>query len=239
MTGEQFHDALTLLPADLIAQADEYRCRKPRIIPLKRCAAVAACFAVLLCSAAVYQNFRQKNAITEMAAAPYSIMQDTDAAPAEAPRLEAAKRTPAAGSASPEDNGISFICVETPVNVHTTASFVHGAPVTVAVSREELDDYLSKWERLYLLDSLGDACAIYDRDWFASHDLLLIPMDCVAGPCTVTDMELSDGICRVTIDIGGEEAEEQTNYHILLPVEKNAVPAPENITIIYNSDTTG
>lgn len=239
MTGEQFHDALTLLPADLIAQADEYRCRKPRIIPLKRCAAVAACFAVLLCSAAVYQNFRQKNAITEMAAAPYSVMQDTDAAAAEAPRLEAAKGTSASGSAAAEDNGISFVCVETPYNPHNTACYAHGAAVTVVASRGELDDYLSKWDRLYLLDALRDACAIYDGDWFDSHDLLLIPIDCVAGPCTVTDMEISNGICQVIIDMSGEEGNTQTNYHILLPVEKNAVLAPENITIIYNSDTTG
>lgn len=252
MTGEQFHDVLTLLPADLIAQADEYRCRKPKVIPWQRYFAIAACFAVLLCSAAIYRNFRQKSAVTEMAVVPYSVMQDTNAAaeapqpeaakeaPAdEAPRLEASKRAPAAGSAAAEDNGISFVCVETPVNVHTTASFVHGAPVTVAVSRAELDDYLSKWERLYLLDSLQDTCAIYDGDWFDTHDLLLIPVDCVTGPCTVTDREISDGICQVTIDIGGEEADAQTNYNILLPLEKGTVSDPGNITIIYKTDTTG
>lgn len=240
MTSEQFHDALTLLPADLIAQADEYRCRKPKVIPLKRYAAIAACFAVLLCSAAIYQNFRQKTAVTEMAAAPYSVMQDTDAAAAEAPRMEAAKEAPAtSGSTAREDNGISFVCVETPVNVHSTASFVHGPSATGITSREELDDYLSKWERLYLLDSLRDTCAIYDGDWFDSHDLLLIPVDCVTGPCTVTDMELSNGICQVVIDIGSEDTAEQTNYHILLPIEKGAVTDPGNITIIYKNDTTG
>lgn len=239
MTGEQFHDALTLLPADLIAQADEYRCRKPKVIPWKRYTAIAACFALLLCSAAVYRNSRQKNAISEMAAVPYSVMQDTDAAAAEAPRLEAAKEAPAAGSAATEDNGVSFVCVETPYNPHNTACYAHGASASVMVSRGELDDYLSKWDRLYLLDALRDTCAIYDGDWFDSHDLLLIPADGITGPCTVTDMEISDGVCRVAIDIGGEEADAQTNYHILLPIGKNAITVPENITIIYNSDTTG
>lgn len=239
MTGEQFHDALTLLPADLIAQAGEYRCRKPKIIPWKQYMSIAACFAVLLCAASIYQNFRQKNAISEMAAVPYSVMQDAEAAVAETPRLEAAKRAPAAGSAVAEENDISFVCVETPMNVHTTASFVHGAPVTVAVSREELDGYLSKWERLYLLDPLRDTCAIYDGDWFVSHDLLLIPIDCVTGSCTVTDMEISDGICQVTIDTGSGEGDNQTNYHILLPMEKNAITTPGNITVIYKTDTTG
>ena len=30
MTSEQFHDALTLLPEDLVAHAEQYRCRKQR-----------------------------------------------------------------------------------------------------------------------------------------------------------------------------------------------------------------
>lgn len=237
MTGEQFHDALTLLPADLIAQAEEYRCRKPKVIPLKRYAAAAACLAVLLCAAKLFRDTQQEPAKTEMAAASYSVLEDAGVTD-EAPRMEAAKEAPAAGSAATEDNGISFVCVETPVNVHTTASFVHGPSATGITSREELDDYLSKWDRLYLLDALRDACEIYEEAWFASHDLLLIPVDCVSGPCTVTDTEISDGICQVIIHIGSEKAEEPTNYHILLPIEKNAITAPENITIIYNSDTT-
>lgn len=50
MTAEQLHDALTLLPADLVAEVDKKRSRSPRIIPWKRYAAMAACFAVVLCS---------------------------------------------------------------------------------------------------------------------------------------------------------------------------------------------
>ena len=50
MTAEQFHDALTLLPEDVVANADAFRSCKPRIIPLKRYAAMAACFAALLTS---------------------------------------------------------------------------------------------------------------------------------------------------------------------------------------------
>ena len=48
MTAEQFHDVLTLLPEDLVARADEYRSRKPKVIPLKRYAALAACFILRL-----------------------------------------------------------------------------------------------------------------------------------------------------------------------------------------------
>ena len=41
-TSEQCHDALTLLPEDLVANADAFRSRKPRIIPLKRYAAMVS-----------------------------------------------------------------------------------------------------------------------------------------------------------------------------------------------------
>lgn len=50
MTAEKFHDALTLLPADLVAEADKKRSGKPKILPWKRYAAMAACFALVLCS---------------------------------------------------------------------------------------------------------------------------------------------------------------------------------------------
>lgn len=48
MTAEQIHDALTLLPADLIAETDKKRTQKPRSIPWKRYAAMAACFTLVL-----------------------------------------------------------------------------------------------------------------------------------------------------------------------------------------------
>ena len=236
MTSEQFHDALTLLPEDLVARADEYRSRKPAVIPLKRYAALAACFAVLLTSALYVRNLRQKTTVTEMAAAaPFAVMEDAEVEAAEAPWMEAAMGTPKNALA---DSGTAFTCVETPVNVHSTASFAHGPAPSLMTSREELDGYLSNWERLYLLDALGDACEIYDDDWFAFHDLLLIPVDCVTGPCAVTDLSISDGGCQVTVALSGDTGAEPTNYHILLTLEKNNLINPANITVIYNSDTT-
>ena len=240
MTSEQFHDALTLLPEDLVARADEFRSRKPKVIPLKRYAALAACFVVLLTSALAVHALRQKSAVTEMAAAaPFSAMRDTEAVAAESPRMEAAKEIPETSrSAATADSAIPFTCVETPYNPHNTACYAHGPAPYAMASREELDDYLSKWDRLYLLAPLRDACQIYDEAWFASHDLILIPVDCVTGSCTVTDMTIADGGCEITVDISGDQAEESTNYHILLPLEKNNLTDPANITVIYNSDTT-
>lgn len=49
MTPEQIHDALTLLPSDLIAEVDKKRSGKPKVIVWKRYAAMAASFALVLC----------------------------------------------------------------------------------------------------------------------------------------------------------------------------------------------
>ena len=50
---------------------------------------------------------------------------------------------------------------------------------------------------------------------------------------------IADDGCEITVALSGDQAEESTNYHILLPLEKNNLTDPANITVIYNSDTTG
>ena len=65
MTAEKLHDAITLLPADLIAEADVFRTQKAatRPIPWSRYLAMAACFAVVLsCSLFAAQLFAPKGA---------------------------------------------------------------------------------------------------------------------------------------------------------------------------------
>ena len=222
MTSEQFHDALTLLPEDLVVNADAFRSRKPRIIPLKRYAAMAACFAALLTSVIYVHSLRQESDPTEMAvAAPYSVMQNAGAAPAEAPRKEAA--------AVP-----SCPMAETP-DLPNTAKIDHSA--AIITSRSELEGYFTEMGRYYQLDALRDVCALYDETWFSNSDLLLIPVDSVSPSCSVTDVTLADGVCEITIT--GEETEAGTNFHLVLPVDKDSVTDTKNITVIYNSDTTG
>ena len=221
MTAEQFHDVLTLLPEDLVARADEYRSRKPKVIPLKRYAALAACFAVLLTSVIYVRHLRQNAAVTEMAAAvPFDVMEDAEAVE-EAPRMEAA--------AVP-----SCPMVETP-DLPNTAEIDHSA--AIITSRSELEGYFTEMGKYYQLDALRDVCALYDETWFSNSDLLLIPVDSVSPSCSVTDVTLADGVCEITIT--GEETEAGTNFHLVLPVDKDSVTDTKNITVTYNSDTTG
>ena len=220
MTSEQFHDALTLLPEDLVAHAEQYRCRKPRVIPLKPYAATAACLAVVLCAAALFRVTQQKSMETDKAVS-FSVMQDAGAAPAESPRMEAA--------AVP-----SCPMVETP-DLPNTAEIDHSA--AIITSRSELEGYFTEMGKYYQLDALRDVCALYDETWFSNSDLLLIPVDSVSPSCSVTDVTLADGVCEITIT--GEETEAGTNFHLVLPVGKDSVTDTKNITVIYNSDTTG
>ena len=220
MTSEQFHDALTLLPEDLVAHAEQYRCRKPRVIPLKPYAATAACLAVVLCAAALFRVTQQKSMETDKAVS-FSVMQDAGAAPAESPRMEAA--------AVP-----SCPMVETP-DLPNTAEIDHSA--AIITSRSELEGYFTEMGRYYQLDALRDVCALYDETWFSNSDLLLIPVDSVSPSCAVTDVTLADGVCEITIT--GEETVAGTNFHLVLPVDKDSVTDTKNITVIYNSDTTG
>ena len=219
MTSEQFHDALTLLPEDLVAHAEQYRCRKPRVIPLKPYAATAACLAVVLCAAALFRVTQQKCMETDKAVS-FSVMQDAGAAPAESPRMEAA--------AVP-----SCPMVETP-DLPNTAEIDHSA--AIITSRSELEGYFTEMGRYYQLDALRDVCALYDETWFSNSDLLLIPVDSVSPSCSVTDVTLADGVCEITIT--GEETVAGTNFHLVLPVDKDSVTDTKNITVIYNSDTT-
>ena len=220
MTGEQFHDALTLLPEDLVAHAEQYRCRKPRVIPLKPYAATAACLAVVLCAAALFRVTQQKSMETDKAVS-FSVMQDAGAAPAESPRMEAA--------AVP-----SCPMVETP-DLPNTAEIDHSA--AIITSRSELEGYFTEMGKYYQLDALRDVCALYDETWFSNSDLLLIPVDSVSPSCSVTDVTLADGVCEITII--GEETEAGTNFHIVLPVDKGSVTDTKSITVTYHSDTTG
>lgn len=231
MTAEQFHDALTLLPEDLVARADKMRSRKRTRIPWKSCAAIAACFAVLLCSAAFYRHFQQDSAPTALAAAPFAANQEEAADAAEAPRMEAAKGAPAdSDSGATADSAIAYPCVETPYGPNAAPI---DCSVSILTSRAELEDYFEKMGEYYQLDALRDACDIYGEEWFTSSDLLLIPVDGVSAgqACVVTEVSCQDGQCSIAITLTGEETGGLTNYHVAVPVEKGAVSDTGHITI--------
>lgn len=98
MTTEQLHDALTLLPADLVAAADQRRSRKTPVIHWHRWAAMAACLALIVyaggfCARMLAPKKTESAVDMEMAAA------EQEAAPAEMPAAIApAQNTVGTGS---------------------------------------------------------------------------------------------------------------------------------------------
>ena len=77
MNPENIHDALNLLPDDLIAEADALRQQPRKTIPWKQLIPMAACFALVLGALyVVLPNMATKDAAPE-AAAPMEMLQDT------------------------------------------------------------------------------------------------------------------------------------------------------------------
>lgn len=99
MTAEKLHDALNLLPSDLLTATDQLRTApKTKIIPWKRMLPLAACLAILICSGAFLlwrQNLpdhMMKQAAPEapaaMAPVPESMEIISDAAAPQAPAMD-------------------------------------------------------------------------------------------------------------------------------------------------------
>ena len=246
MTAETLHDALTLLPADLIAQADRKRNRKPVRVHWQRWAAMAACLAVILsfglllrsrllyggaksASAEMSLQAAADNCAPEEAAAEVPAAGTTAAAPQSAPPLQ-----DSAAATMWSGQGIRY--VNTPDNLYTTGCRVHGPEVTLITSREALDAYLDNWDLDYFLDELRTACQDYDDVWFADHDLVLIPIYPVSadGSVTATEVTETEDALEIYIAVSQPDADaECTTWHILLETEKGRISNAGAITVVY------
>ena len=139
MNPENIHDALNLLPDDLIAEADALRQKDKKTIPWKRLIPMAACFALILGALYVAVPFlRPKGSMDAApeAAAPMEMMQDAMS------QAEAGGMTPtfaepeapaeAAPEEAPDSNGTP-LAPESDVKEETAASGTGIIPVTATV----------------------------------------------------------------------------------------------------------
>ena len=136
MNPENIHDALNLLPDDLIAEADALRQKTGKTIPWKRLIPMAACFVLVLGALYVMlPSLATKDAAPE-AEAPMEMMQDAMS------QAEAGGMTPtfaepeapaeAAPEEAPDSNGTP-LAPESDVKEETTASGTGIIPVTATV----------------------------------------------------------------------------------------------------------
>lgn len=187
MTAETLHDAIGLLPADLVAEADRLRTRKQKIIPWKRYAAMAACFAIVLsCGLFAMELFAPKGATETAAQAPAAaaplapvtdeapaeeIMKDTvlreESAAEEAPALN--KTTGSGETAEPE---AYFFCdVRTLMAPLNTDLCIDSTQSTLFQNRAQLDAFIA--QEPDIAHSSGEL-DLYDESWFEYQDLLLV-----------------------------------------------------------------
>lgn len=252
MTGEQLHDAISLLPADLVAEADALRQSRPLRCRShwKRYAAMAACFALVLgCALTVRLGMAQKMSHSE------AVM---EAAPAEIPALQApeaeaeASAVTAAGTARDADNGQSMdsadatalletaaasktpeiLCVRTPANLSSAKCYISGPKATLVSSREELEAYRTHWEGAYLLDELTAACESFDEAWFGAHDLVIIPVD--AASVAVTEILSQGGNLEVHLTVTHSDAD--TSWLVLMEPEKGTVSPTEDVRLVFTEN---
>lgn len=257
MTAETLHDAIGLLPADLVAETDRIRTRKQKIIPWKRYAAMAACFALVLgCGLIAMERFAPKGATEAALQAPAAaapLAPVTDEAPAEeitndtVTREEsAAEEAHAPNKSAGSGETAEILChrVETPVKP-TTVSFSSQSTVTLITSRKELVTYLAEKDWIYDFTDAQEVCKAFDEAWFETHDLLLLTVmaACPDFPYTVTSIEnISetdpmgwDWAVLFTTEAEDHPEGETTTFHLLTELEKGLISPEDAILTVADS----
>lgn len=257
MTAEKLHDAIGLLPADLIAEADRRRQGKPEVIRWKRYAAMAACFALVL-SCTWFASL----ALMSGGGAAESMKQT--AAPAAAAPMEPAAREEAAAEEAPDSivsgssnamegteravyaSGLTVYSIETPVKPGS-ACFDSTERVMLVTSREELESYLTDKDWIYDFTEVREVCAAFDGAWFEDHDLLLLTVHAAYTdvPYAVTSIEDTGGTdpkgwdwyVFYTTAAENHPEGETTCFHLLTELAKGQI-APED-SILTIADPIG
>ena len=225
MTGEQFHDALTLLPEDLIARADEVRSRKPKIIHWRRYVSLAACCALLVLCGALYESRSSKSTSPEMVSA----FRDAGSA-------QRTDEAPASGNSGAVDTEIAVPqCLEVP-NLPGKAEDAALPTVSLFDSREALEEDLSEMGESWDISGLETACEGFDDSFFHSQDLLLIFSQDVTGVCEVQDITWQTNGCTVKIAVHPGDREDTANYAALIPTRKGEI-FPGTVAVVYMTDT--
>lgn len=245
MTVEDLHDALTLLPGELVAEADKRRNRRPSVIVWRRWAAMAACLVLILSCGLFIRKLQMgaqkltqetmKNQAAYDKAAPENAQQG--------PMAQGAPRTgggmnedrKAASNGSTMDQGsfppeiLNISWVETPADSTSAVNTSEMPGVNLISNRKALAEYLTGRVNENV-DALRESTAGYDDGWFAVHDLLLIRLHCPAGT-SVESIQKSDG--KWEIYLGESPLSLRSVYHILIDTEKGTIESADHVTISY------
>lgn len=233
MTTAQLHDAIGLLPVDLIAETDELRCRKQPRLHWQRYAAMAAAAVLVICGGVL--SWRLLPGSKTAAAAPEAAQFAADSASMADEALPGAQAPMANGAGA--DNGSSNLATASTLSVHyaaTPALTETAQPTYVALitSQQDWQTYRQQQEGSYDLTQLDAVMDSYDAAYFEYQDLVLIRLDASAsaGPA-VENTVWEDGSLEIYIG-NTQEDEAQTCWHITLDVEKGSITQADQIQLI-------
>lgn len=236
MTTAQLHDAIGLLPVDLIAETDALRCRKQPRLSWQRYAAMAAAAVLVICGGVIsWRLLPGSKTAAAPEAAPFAangaIMADEALPGAQAPMADAA----GADNASPNLATASTLSVHyaaTPAL--TEAAQTQPTYVALMTSLEDWQTYRQQQEGSFDLTQLDTVMDSRDEGYFESQDLVLIRLDASAsaGPA-VQNMVWEEGSLEIYLNnTATQEDAVQSCWHIALDVEKGALADADQIQLI-------
>ena len=210
MTAEQFHDAVSLLPMELVEEVDRRR-RVPgkKPIPWGKYMSLAACLVLLLgCTWVVNGMFHAGSKATESA-----LQEDRDTgaiAADEAAPMEAPEAAPAAG-----EPGLTFLAVAA-APVLADSSTNYQSPPQVQI--------ISRAEDLPVAMDLPEG-------WFDTHDLLAIFLTGYAEAPHPLEI-LRDGDGWQVLFPAAEEEHTAKDWYVLLEAPKGQI-SPEQVHLTF------
>ena len=248
MTAEQLHDALGMLPSDLIAETDVRRSRgvKP-VIHWHRWASMAACVVLILGCSLIFagkilpgMGGKTESAMEQEITAdcapeePAAVMKESCAeAPAAPEENSLTVNAPAAGSPEPEE---ALLCdfFQTPGNAEDVPEF------TVIRSREELEAYWETYGQIFDFTRMRTACGPYDESWFESRDMLLIPVgprsaDTVWEITAFAPLNENGWEWAAAYAFHSTSGAEEVSFHLLTGIEKGLITPEDDVLTVADT----
>lgn len=234
MTVEQLHDAIGLLPGDLLAETDRLRQapRPKKTVLWKPVLAMAACLALVLTG--WFWWFQPKGSTGGTAdaaflqAAPAAGAPENGAAAEEAP-AQADEAAPFRSESMVTDSQPFPDWVSTP-----RLTGEAGEPAAVLLqSPQDWQDYQTQMGEQFDLTELDSWLSALDESWFESQDLALIRVEQIPAEAQpqVTAITQEAGTLTVKIpryDVSGDGV----CWHILVAVEKGSLDSGDQISLV-------
>lgn len=235
MTVEQLHDAIGLLPGDLLAETDRLRQapRPKKTVLWKPVLAMAACLALVLTG--WFWWFQPKGSTGGTAADTASLQ----AAPAAgAPENgAAAEEAPVQADGAAPFRSESMVTNSQPFPDWVSSPRLTGEagePAAVLLqSPQDWQDYQTQMGEQFDLTELDSWLSALDESWFESQDLALIRVEQIPAEAQpqITAITQEAGTLTVEIpryDVSGGG----TCWHILVAVEKGSLDSGDQISLV-------